>query len=315
MTTPRPAFKPQTTREAAHWLTLWMDGELPPEQAQAFQRWRAADPDNERAWLHIESLRGRLAGLEPSAGYRSLSQRGAPSRRRVIKALVLLALAGGTGQLAYREPWRSTTGLSYSNGARAPQHLTLADGSQLTLDANSTVEVDFDASRRTLRLLNGRLMLSTGHDPQRPLSVKTAHGSVLALGTRFSVQVQPEQTCVALFEGALKLSPLHALPLRLEAGERTQFSATHIDSSAAAGREPLWSTGTLEADNMRLDAFIAELARYRPGLLRCAQEVAELRISGVYPLADSDAVLDALTQSLPVSIHRRSRYWVTVSAR
>ena len=66
---------------------------------------------------------------------------------------------------------------------------------------------------------------------------------------------------------------------------------------------------------MRLGHFIAELSRYRPGLLRCASEVAELRISGVYPLADSDAVLDALTQSLPVSINRRSRYWVTVSAR
>ena len=189
MTAPRPSFKPQTTREAAHWLTLWMDGDLPAEQALAFQRWRAADPDNERAWRHIESLRGRLAGLEPNAGYRSLSQRGSTSRRRVIQALVLLALAGGTGHLAYREPWRAGNGLTYRNGASAPQQLSLADGSQLTLDADSTVEVDFDANRRTLHLLKGRLMISTGHDPQRPLSVKTPHGSVLALGTRFTVRL------------------------------------------------------------------------------------------------------------------------------
>lgn len=315
MSTPQPAFKPRTTREAAHWLTLWMDGDLPPEQAQAFARWRAADPDNERAWLHIESLRGRLAGLEPTAGYRSLSH-GGSSRRRVVKALLLLALAGGTGGLAYREPWRSGAGLAYHNGASAPRHITLADGSQLTLDADSTVEVDFTPTQRTVHLRSGRLLINTGHDDaQRPFSVKTAQGSVLALGTRFVVQVQPERTDVQLFEGALKLSPLHTTPQRLSAGERTRFTAMRIDDSTRVGREPSWGVGALEADDMRLGHFIAELSRYRPGLLRCASEVADLRISGVYPLADSDAVLDALTQSLPVSINRRSRYWVTVSAR
>lgn len=314
MSAPQPAFKSRTAREAAHWLTLCMDGELPPQQAQAFQRWRSADPDNERAWQHIESLRGRLAGLQPTAGYRSLSQ-GGGSRRRVVKALVMLALVGGTGGLAYREPWRDATGLTYHNGASAPRPITLADGSQLTLDADSTLEVDFDARQRTLRLLRGRLLISTGHDPLRAFSVKTAHGSVLALGTRFVVHALPERTEVALFEGALKLSPLHTTPQLLSAGERTRFTAARIDSSAPAGREPLWGSGALEADNMRLEHFIAELARYRPGLLRCTREVADLRISGVYPLADSDAVLDTLTQSLPVRINRRSRYWVTVSAR
>lgn len=314
MSAPQPTFKPRTAREAAHWLTLCMDGELPPQQALAFQRWRSADPDNERAWQHIESLRGRLAGLQPTAGYRSLSQ-GGGSRRRVVKALVMLALVGGTGGLAYREPWRDATGLTYHNGASAPRPITLADGSQLTLDADSTLEVDFDARQRTLRLLRGRLLISTGHDPLRAFSVKTAHGSVLALGTRFVVHALPERTEVALFEGALKLSPLHTTPQLLSAGERTRFTAARIDSSAPAGREPLWGSGALEADNMRLEHFIAELARYRPGLLRCAREVADLRISGVYPLADSDAVLDTLTQSLPVRINRRSRYWVTVSAR
>ena len=314
MSATQPAFKPRTAREAAHWLTLCMDGELQPEQAQAFRRWRSADPDNERAWQHIESLRGRLAGLQPTAGYRSLSQSDG-SRRRVVKALVMLALVGGTGGLAYREPWRDGAGLTYHNGASAPRALTLADGSQLTLDADSTLEVNFDARQRTLRLLRGRLLISTGHDPLRAFSVKTAHGSVLALGTRFVVHALPERTEVALFEGALKLSPLHTTPQLLSAGERTRFTAARIDSSTPAGREPLWGSGALEADNMRLEHFIAELARYRPGLLRCAREVADLRISGVYPLADSDAVLDTLTQSLPVRINRRSRYWVTVSAR
>jgi len=46
----------------------------------------------------------------------------------------------------------------------------------------------------------------------------------------------------------------------------------------------------LYADDMELGAFIAELARYRPGVLRCAPEVAGLRISGAFQLADTDYV-------------------------
>ncbi|KAG0759335.1 hypothetical protein G6F57_017955 [Rhizopus arrhizus] len=65
---------------------------------------------------------------------------------------------------------------------------------------------------------------------------------------------------------------------------------------------------------MRLDAFVAELARYRSGLLRCDPAVADLRVSGVFSLRDTDRALDNLTRGLPVTVAYRSRYWVTVRA-
>ncbi|MGH8438629.1 MAG: DUF4880 domain-containing protein, partial [Pseudomonas sp.] len=103
MNTAKKPFNPRTTREAAHWLTLTMEGALSPSQEQALQRWREADPDNERAWLHIESMRRRMAALEPQAGYRSLSrQQPLQDRRRALKALLLLGLVGGAGHLTYR---------------------------------------------------------------------------------------------------------------------------------------------------------------------------------------------------------------------
>nr|NLU59934.1 DUF4880 domain-containing protein [Pseudomonas sp. BIGb0427] len=78
-----------------------------PEQQRALEQWRAAHPDNERAWLHIEALRRRMAGLEPHAGYQSLS-RGSQgrSRRQALKALAVLGLFGCAGQLAYRNVWQ-----------------------------------------------------------------------------------------------------------------------------------------------------------------------------------------------------------------
>ncbi|MEG1042624.1 MAG: DUF4880 domain-containing protein, partial [Pseudomonas sp.] len=100
MNTSKPDFDPRTTREAAQWLTLAMEGDLSPDQQQALQHWRAASPDNDRAWQHIEAMRHRFAALEPQASYRSLSQRPAHERRRVLKALLLLGLVGGAGHLS-----------------------------------------------------------------------------------------------------------------------------------------------------------------------------------------------------------------------
>jgi len=66
---------------------------------------------------------------------------------------------------------------------------------------------------------------------------------------------------------------------------------------------------------MRLADFLAELGRYRRGQLNCDPKVADLLISGTYPVDDSERVLDLLAVSLPVRIKRFTRYWVTVEAR
>ena len=71
----------------------------------------------------------------------------------------------------------------------------------------------------------------------------------------------------------------------------------------------------ISAHNMRLEDFLAELGRYRNGLLRCSEAVAGLRVSGIYQLDDTDQVLKLVAQSLAIDVTYRSRYWVTVSAR
>ncbi|MNN59560.1 fec operon regulator FecR [compost metagenome] len=70
----------------------------------------------------------------------------------------------------------------------------------------------------------------------------------------------------------------------------------------------------LSVQQMPLGEFTAELARYRPGLLRCADEVANLKVSGTYQLADTEHILKLLARSLPVRIDYRTRYWVSIGA-
>lgn len=66
---------------------------------------------------------------------------------------------------------------------------------------------------------------------------------------------------------------------------------------------------------MPLSQFLDELARHRPGHLGYSASVADLRVSGVYPLADTDQVLAVLETALPVKVRRMSRFWAWVQPR
>ena len=54
-------------------------------------------------------------------------------------------------------------------------------------------------------------------------------------------------------------------------------------------------------------------SRYRRGHLGVAPEVADLRITGSFPLHDTDKALSALLPTLPVQIEQHTPYWVTVA--
>ncbi len=71
----------------------------------------------------------------------------------------------------------------------------------------------------------------------------------------------------------------------------------------------------LRQELARMQEVVAELARYRPGILRCDPAVADLKVSGVFSLRDTDEALEAISDSFPVQVRRHTRYWVTVLAR
>ncbi|MCY1180301.1 Protein FecR [compost metagenome] len=73
-----------------------------------------------------------------------------------------------------------------------------------------------------------------------------------------------------------------------------------------------WAEGLIVTRNMRLGDFLAEVARYRTGFLSCADDVAGLQLSGVFRLDDTDKLLQILTQTLPVKLHSRTRWWVRI---
>ncbi|WP_370444249.1 FecR domain-containing protein [Candidatus Burkholderia verschuerenii] len=107
--------------------------------------------------------------------------------------------------------------------------ITLADGTELMLDTDSAVDIRYTPSERRIRLVQGAIMIKTGHadTASRRFFVDTTHGVLEALGTRFSVRQDAANTRLDVFEGAVRVEPADA-PQRaivLHAGERVRFDS------------------------------------------------------------------------------------------
>jgi hypothetical protein len=71
------------------------------------------------------------------------------------------------------------------------------------------------------------------------------------------------------------------------------------DLKAGDGDGDAWTDGLLVARSMPLSDLVAQLSRYRAGHLACDERVAQLRISGVFSLTDTERSLDLLQKTWP----------------
>lgn len=309
--------------QASKWLVKVWSGVATAEDYQACARWRAEHADHERAWQRLQTLEQKLDIVPRSIARKTLKR--APistSRRNTLKGLAVLltgsAAAYAVGRTAawqrYVADYRTSTGEIRS--------IVLADSTQVSLNTSSAIDVQFDAQQRRIELKSGEIMVSTSPDTieaPRPFIVATSHGSVRALGTRFTVRHTDDAIShVAVFQGAVLLQPAEgtATPLRLDTGQQASFSrTTTLDVVPADESASAWTHASLMVERIRLDAFIEELSRYRPGILRCDLSAGHYLLTGVYPLADTDRILASIARALPVKIVYRSPYWVTVMAR
>ncbi|WP_454712258.1 FecR domain-containing protein [Cupriavidus nantongensis] len=316
---PHPPIDAAITLRATQWWLTLQSPDASAASRDGCARWRAAHPDHERAWQHLHDCSAAMASMPRGVARAALaSPPPRPGRRRAIALMAATVIAAGAWQWQRGSPllaWRA----GHATGIGERRRVTLQDGTVIDLDTDSAIAVQYGDAERRVTLLRGAIAVATATDAlARPFRVATAQGTLRALGTRFTVQVHDEATAVAVQAGAVEIRPADpaAAPRVLQAGERTRFGRAAIDAPETGDvADTAWTQGMLAVHDMRLDAFLAQLARYRPGRLGCSGAVADLRVSGIFPLDDTDRVLDALPHLLPVSVERWTRYWVSVRPR
>ena len=291
----------------------------------SIQRWCQQQPEHALAWQRLGGLQRELDAYtatlaSPELGIPILKRAGADlQRRRALKLLTLAVAVGGpAGWLVARHP---TVTADYSVATGERRHITLADGSELLLNSGSALDVHFSATERLLELRTGEMQIHSAADPSSlrasPLRVACRHGWCDSADARFVLRDQGSHSDLLVQQGSVAVSTLSAQqPLPVKAGERYALYPEHIEPIDHQTIDPsAWTRGMLVVDDIRLDAFLQELARYRRGLTGCDPAIADLRLSGVFQLDQQDALLEHLARTLPVDIVSRSRFWVRVVAK
>lgn len=317
---------PETLAEqAADWIVRLSADEAGERRAaeSGFAAWKQADPRHAAAAARLEALLGRLDHIRDNgsqAPARQALRAARPRRtpRRIGAALALGAALLLPAWLALHSAPAPVLLADLRTGSGEWAERTLADGSRLSLNGNSAVDLEFDAKTRTIALLRGEILVDVAPDRDRPFVVSTAHGSIRALGTRFLVSREADATVLSMIESRVEVSiDGQPRPLVVGAGQRLRFTSGDAGELATVDGELLetaWQRHQLVVRNEPLGSVLDQLARHRPGLLRHdAAALAGLHVSAVLPLDDTDRALQLLINNFPgLRIRTLTPYLVVV---
>jgi transmembrane sensor len=297
-------ISPDILDEAADWL-MRLNAGLSTREQKELDCWRNRSAAHAQAWRRAEGLLHKLEGLPPQVSMSVLNTPPDPKRRAALKYL-LIAMGGvPLGWAAFDISERKGWGAEFRTVVGERRELRVADGSQITLNTDTAIDTYFDERQRLVVLRRGEILIETAKDPFTPARaflVETPEGGLQALGTRFDVRRDSAgRTLVAVFDGVVRVAPNSGEVVTLNAGEQCVMTSSGVVNHKAADVAAVaWTQGMLVADGMRLGDFAHEMARYRSGLLRVDPAVADLKISGAYPLDKPEHVMTMLSSTYPV---------------
>lgn len=336
MTRDAPTPAQIAAREAARWLAR-EDLDQSPQREQ-LAAWLEASDENRQAWRQARRMWDVFDDAEDSdliAALARAARRAGPNtaarsfRPWLLAASIAAAVVSGALFLGVRQggldrpaapaqlaidapPSLAAAGRpDYVTGPGQKSMANLPDGTRVTLDADSAVDVAFVDGRRDVRLLKGHAFFDVAHDGAHPFVVQADGRVVTALGTQFDVRLFPGAMRVVLAEGGVSVtsgSGAAAPPVRLAPGQaflaRTgavgEVSAADLDEALA------WKQDVVEFHDQPLSEAVGLLNRYtRARIIIRDPKVAALRITGAFKTGDIRRFGRAVSQVLPVRMVAR----------
>lgn len=319
--------------DAAALLAARLSDPTGPHDIELFDAWLAQEDSHGLAWDRAQRALDTLDSARDDdllAELRAEAREAGPEQgirwtRWATAAVVAVAMAGGTYTVWNRPgapvqvaeaPAQASTYVAAKGEVR---QVRLADGSTITLDTDSAVEVAFADRQRNMTLLKGRAFFAVKHDPARPFAVRAGGHEIVALGTQFDVRLDPGSFHVVLVQGRVSVSTgSGSAPVVLNAGQQLVQSdaGKAIVSSATVEDSRTWQQGLATFRDKPLAAVADELNRYTSERLVVRDpSVAELHVSGVFRTGDVARFGRTLAEIYPVRVVRRSaNEWEIVPA-
>jgi transmembrane sensor len=322
--------------EASAWLIEFRTGDPSQGERDRFKAWLCTSPQHIQAYFEVAAAWSELPSEDPDgridiqqmlAATRATSDtnivlfphartsvpaRFEPARAKIrnspfslgaiAASLVLMLAAAAAG--VYLHSQRGT----YQTATGEQRSLTLADGSTVELNAQTTVRIRYTDSERHINLLRGQALFRVAKDQTRPFIVRTGDTHVRAVGTQFDVYRKTTATIITVVEGTVavtgdgiqpKSPPAQGLRpqasgLSLAAGEQLAIEhgiaakLENADLEAATA----WTQKRLVFEDTPLSEVADEFNRYSiRRLVVVDAELQQLGVSGLYSSTDPTALV------------------------
>lgn len=266
--------------------------------------------DEDTLMMFEEGLRTQLPGID------EIVARAATRKRRKKVATSVVAVLAVSGLLWLNPAYYSKNIVTAVGERRA---LTLHDGTEIALNTDSSLRIEYQLRSRHLYLEQGEALFTVTHPRVRSFVVHAKHTRVVDIGTVFNVRNTQDGAEVTVLDGSVEVTPemdktqkqlLHA-GQKIDVGAAGMESPRIIDTELAVG----WRHGKLYFNRTTLSDIIAELRRYRTQSIDLAPSLTELRISGQFDIDNIEQFFDLLPTLAPVTVHRRANGSVLIVSR
>ncbi|WP_158548332.1 FecR family protein [Marixanthomonas ophiurae] len=188
-------------------------------------------------------------------------------------------------------------GTTVSTSVAEKQNFNLPDGSEVALNANSTIEYNKNKWDNDRKLeLDGEAYFKVTKG--NTFTVQTRAGAVSVLGTQFNVFARDKKLQVHCYEGLVSVAFNDTL-IKLPAGKNLQIKngilVTKVQSIAKA---PSWIDNESSFENATLETVLQELKRQYPIVVNLPDNVKNKRFSGSFTHNDIDLALQLICAPL-----------------
>ena len=299
-------------REAATWLARLQSGR-DPDVERKFRKWRDANPAHATAFDRVQRSYGQAGLLRQSP-----STSGAAEQRRPLRAAApgyawaaaaaLAAMVPTVILVSGRVPFVSgTNAVMLVTGVGEIRRVALEDGSEVTLDTSTSLEVEIGRSRRRAELKEGRARFRIATGPA-PFIVETKGATIASARGAFDVEAQADGSRVELLSGTadVRRSGEPGPSLALHAGETVAALPSGIGAPRAIEPTGDWTRGMLEFDGTPLGTAVELANRYSDRKIVIAPDLAALRVTGAFRAGDTRGLARALARAFNLSLREDS---------
>ncbi|SDY98435.1 FecR family protein [Delftia lacustris] len=343
--TPPPGMAPDTLVDlheaAAQWFTRRQTAGWTGADERALDAWLQADPFHREIFDSMGRTRqlfGQLQQERVQAQAQAQAQKQVkaqrppahePARRRTAPsamqtwpgrwraafatagvALCCALLVGGW------HAWDNTARytLQMATGPGETREVDMPDGSHVTVNFSSTLQVRYYPRRREVVLDSGEAFFEVAPDASRPFTVDSGRSRVKVVGTAFNVRAAPPRLVVKVLRGKVEvradrdaadgpvmlLGPASGVSI-------DPVTGGHDTVAAPADTVGDWRTGQLRFRRTPLDEVARELSRYlgQPVVL-ASEELGSLPVSAFFSTASPEPFIELLPDLIPVRVRRQA---------